>query len=206
MTALHLTPNTEISIKNARLFEEQAFGKVKEVVREAGIDVKTVYRTAENVSQEIIKIANRGKFDLLIVGSSRPLLSQDETGGRARYFFDRAKCDVGLFIDKGFDKICKLLIITESNDESYLYELSKGFNPDCHIDSACLLPLAVPVNKTTIYGIETIKLDQAEDNFSSYDLIISTINCYRNQREAGASWVDGKASILLISQQDKRWA
>ncbi|MBK6964626.1 MAG: cation:proton antiporter [Bacteroidales bacterium] len=204
MTALHLTPNTEISIKNARLFEEQAFGKVKEVVKEAGIDVKTVYRTAENVSQEIIKTANRGKFDLLIVGSSRPLLSQDETGGKARYFFDRAKCDVGLFIDKGFEKVCKLLIITESNEESYLHELAKGFNPECHIDSACMLPLAVPVNKSVSHGVETIRLNEADDNFSSYDLIISTINCYRNQREAGASWVDGKPSILLISQQGKR--
>ncbi len=204
MTALHLTPNTEISIKNARLFEEQAFGKVKEVVKEAGIDVKTVYRTAENVSQEIIKTANRGKFDLLIVGSSRPLLSQDETGGKARYFFDRAKCDVGLFIDKGFEKVCKLLIITESNEESYLHELAKGFNPECLVDSACMLPLAVPVNKSVSHGVETIRLNEADDNFSSYDLIISTINCYRNQREAGASWVDGKPSILLISQQGKR--
>ena len=156
------------------------------------------------MSQEIIKTANRGKYDLLIVGSSRPLLSQDETGGKARYFFDRAKCDVGLFIDKGFDKICKLLIITEFNDESYLYELAKGFNPECLIDSACLLPLAVPVDKTANFGIETIMLNQTTDNFSSYDLIIATISCYRNQREAGASWVDGKASILLISQQDRR--
>jgi Kef-type K+ transport system membrane component KefB len=204
ITALHLTPNTEISIKNARLFEEQAFGKVKEVIRETGIEVKTIYRTAENVSQEIIKTANRGKFDLLIVGSSRPLLSKDETGGKAHYFFDKAKCDVGLFIDKGFEKICNILIITESYEESYLHELARSFNPDCQIDSACMLPIAVPVKEAEMPAIHTILLNQADEKLSSYDLIISTINCYRDQREAGALWVDGKASILLISQKDNR--
>ncbi len=204
MTALHLTPNTEISIKNARMFEEQAFGKVKEVIRETGIEVKTIYRTAENVSQEIIKTANRGKFDLLIVGSSRPLLKQDETGGKARYFFERAKCDVGLFIDRSFEKICHVLIIMESGDENYLLELAKGFNPDCRIDSTCLLPLAVPVKGIEMPAIRDKLQSQAEENFSSYDLIISTIECYRDQREAGASWVEGKVSILLFSKRDKR--
>lgn len=204
ITALHLTPNTEISIKNARLFEEQAFGKVKEVIRDTGIEVKTIYRTAENVSQEIIKTANRGEFDLLIVGSSRPLLRQDETGGKARYFFDKAKCDVGLFIDKGFEKICNILIITESDEESYLHELARGFNPDCQIDSACMLPIAVPVNEAEMPAIHNVLLNQADEKFSSYDLIISSINCYRDQREAGALWVDGKASILLISQKESR--
>lgn len=201
ITALHLTPNTEISIKNARHFEEEAFGKVKEVVKKSGIDVKTIYRTAENVSQEIIKTANRGKFDLLIVGSSRPLLSQDETGGKARYFFDRARCDVGLFIDKGFEKICNVLVISESADESYLHDLARGFNPECKIDTACLLPLAVPLSGN---GGKQIVLQDVEEGFPDYDLIISTIGCYRNQRDAGAAWIDGKPSVLLFSSKDKR--
>lgn len=201
ITAIHLTPNTEISIKNAKLFEEEAFSKVMEVAAETGIDVKTIYRTAENVTQEITKYANQGKFDLLIVGSSRPLLSQDQTGGRARYFFERTKCDVGLFIDRGFEKICRILIITESDEESYLHTLAKGFNPDCQIDSACLTPLAVPVKGVEMPAIQNIMLQQSDENFSSYDLIIATITCFRDQRDAGASWVDGKSSILLIGKK-----
>jgi len=200
ITALHLTPNTEISIKNARMYEEDAFRKVKQVAEVAGIDVKAIYRTAENVSQEITKTANRGKYDLMIVGSSRPLMGQDETGGKARYFFDKVKCDVGLFIDKGFEKICNILVIMETNEESYLQELAGNFNPECRIDLACLLPLAVPVKGGQVPEYKPVMLEHMEGNFSSYDLIISTLNCYRNQREAGASWVDGAPSILLISQ------
>jgi nucleotide-binding universal stress UspA family protein len=200
ITALHLTPNTEISIEDARHYEDEAFHLVREVAADAGIQVKTIYRTTENVSMEIIKAANRGKFDLLLVGSSRPLLSHDETGGKARYFFDKAKCDVGLFIDKGFEKICNILVIMETNEESYLQELAGNFNPECRIDLACLLPLAVPVKGVQIPEYKPVMLENLEGNFSSYDLIISTLNCYRNQREAGATWIDGTTSILLISQ------
>jgi hypothetical protein len=51
-------------------------------------------------------------------------------------------------------------------------------------------------------AIQNIMLQQADENFSSYDLIIATITCFRDQRDAGASWVDGKASILLIGKKD----
>ncbi len=201
ITALHLTPNTEISLKNAKLFEEEAFRKVNEVAAENGIDVKTIYRTAENVSQEIVKTARRGKFDLLIVGSSRPLLSQDETGGKARYFFENARCNVGLFIDKGFVKPEKVLIITESGSEAWLYELAVKFNPLSAIDSACILPPAVPVKGREIKVLREVALHDITDDFSAYDLIISTPDCYRDQRDAGAAWIDGKASVLLLGRK-----
>lgn len=201
ITALHLTPNTEISMKNAKLFEEEAFRKVHEVAAENGIDVKTIYRTAENVSQEIVKTARRGKFDLLIVGSSRPLLSHDETGGKARYFFDNARCNVGLFIDKGFVKPEKVLIITESGSEAWLYELAARFNPQSTIDSACIIPPAVPVKGREIKALREVFLPDITDDFSAYDLIISTPDCYRDQRDAGAAWIDGKASVLLLGRK-----
>ncbi|KAF0201108.1 MAG: sodium/hydrogen [Bacteroidetes bacterium] len=203
ISALHLTPNTEISRENAKRYEEEAFGYVKKVTADQGIEVKTIYRTAENVSLEIIKTANRGKYDLLVVGSSRPLLSQDETGGKARYFFDKAQCDVGLFIGKEQNEIRNILIITESGEESDLYGMAELLNPSFRIDTACLLPPSVPINETAVYKFKQILPDEANQNYSAYDLIISTLDCYRDQRDAGAAWVDGKTSILLMSQRGK---
>lgn len=200
LSALHLTPNTEISIKNARLFEEEAFRHVKKVAAHAGIEVKTIYRTAENVTQEISKTANRGKFDLLVVGSSRPLLSQDETGGKARYFFDKVKCNVGLLIDKGFEEIRSVLIIMESEDDNFMQMLARGFNPQCHVDYTCLLSNNSSDKSAVNTEIRHIRFPETDDNFRNYDLIIATIDCYRNQREVNASWVDGNASLLLISR------
>ena len=204
VTALHLTPNTEISIKNARLFEEQAFGKVKEVASELGIDVRTQYRTAEAVSQEIFKTAHRGNYDLLIVGSSRPLLGNSETGGKARYFFDNVKCDVGLVIDRGFEKIEKVLVILQSEEDRYLLDFTAGLDHQGLIDVICLLPPSVNINHEEP-RIHPIAVAQGiPEDLHSYDLLISTLDCYKDQRQVQASWVDGKTSVLLISQRAKR--
>ena len=169
-----------------------------------GIEVKTMYRTADNVSLEIIKTANRGKYDLLLVGSSRPLLNQDETGGKARYFFDKAQCDVGLFIGKEYKEIRNILIITESGEENGLFNMAEMLNPGFRIDSVCLLPPSVPIKESAVHNFKQILPDEANQNYSEYDLIISTLDCDRDQRDAGADWVDGKTSILLISQAGRQ--
>jgi Kef-type K+ transport system membrane component KefB len=204
VTALHLTPNTEVSIKNARLFEEQAFGKINEVASELGIDVKTHYRTAEAVSQEIARTANRGNYDLLVVGSSRPLLGSDETGGKAKYFFDKVKCDVGLVIDRGFKELGKVLVILENENEQYLSEFTAGLDAQSKVDVMCLLPPSVriqgePGNETRYKGLPGAVLD-----FNAYDLIITSLECYKDQRQLHAGWIDSQASVLLISQYQKR--
>ncbi|MBW6490404.1 MAG: cation:proton antiporter [Lentimicrobium sp.] len=200
ITALHMTPNTDISIKNAKRYEEEAFSEVKKVSKKLGIEVKTIYRTAENVANEIIKTTNRGNYDLLIVGSSRPLLRQDETGGKARYFFENARCNVGLFIDKGFKEIKRILILTESEDENFLFDLSKKFESNCIIETSCLIPESVPVNQSvkSVFN-QNLSVEPWKD-YSENDLIISTLDFYRLQRESGATWIDGKTSILLINR------
>ncbi|KAF0199647.1 MAG: sodium/hydrogen exchanger [Bacteroidetes bacterium] len=204
VTALHLTPNTEISIKNARFFEEQAFGKVREMADKLGIDVKTHYRTAEAVSQEISKTANRGKYDLLVVGSSRPLMGTDETGGKARYFFDRVKCDVGLVIDRGFTDLQKVLVIMENAGDQYLTDFTAGLDGQSRIDVMCLLPPSVSIHQRENTEHPVPVLPGAVQNFDEYDLIVSSLECYREQRQCQAAWIDSKASVLLISQYDKR--
>jgi len=204
LTALHLTPNTEISIKNAKIFEEKAFVKVSEVSSATGLDVKRVYRTAGNVSQEIIKMANRGRFDLLVVGSSRPLLSQDETGGKARYFFDNVHCDVGLFIDRGTAAFQRILLLAESEDEVYLQELAASFGPAVVFETHCLLSPSNTEFEIKKPIFKPFPEFSGSNTTTGYDLIITTLACYKHQREARSGWVDGDASILLISRRQSR--
>lgn len=198
ISALHLTPNTNISIKNARKYEEEAFGKIRQLSAKLGIEVKKMYRTTENVANEIVKTANRGKYDLLIVGSSRPLLSQDKTSGKAKYFFENAGCQVGMFIDKGISKLEKILILSGSTEENQLFELTTRLKTQAAIETLCLLPASVPIKGKDIKN--TTNLVQKID-FESFDLIITTLSCYHQQRETGAEWLDGNTSILLINKR-----
>jgi len=185
VTALHLTPHTEISGDSAMLFEELAFSKIKDIAQSKELDLMTEYRTAEAVSQEITRTANRGKFDLLVVGSSRPLIGSDKTGGKARYFFDKVKSDVALVIDNGFTQLHKVLIIYQDESSgTYLNSLTPLFDQSIETDIEFL------DGKTTI-----------DHDLKQYDLIITGLGCFRSQQRSGASWTYGPASILIFSQR-----
>lgn len=186
ITALHLTPSTNISAESAEEFEEQAFRRIKELARNKDLKVRTEYRTTETVSQEITRTANKGKYNLLVVGSSKPLLSRDKTGGKARYFFENVKSDVALVIDNGFKKINKVLIYCIDMESSeYLQKVSARFGPDIEVDK-------VLIDRNIIQ----------EKDYTQYDLIVSGLECYRTQRQAGAPWTSGPVSIVIFSQYE----
>lgn len=183
ITALHLTPSTNISAESADEFEEQAFRRIREIAGDKGLKVTTEYRTTEIVSQEITRTANKGKYNLLVVGSSKPLLSRDKTGGKARYFFENVKGDVALVIDNGFRKINKVLIYCMDKESSeYLQKISTRFGTDIEVD------------KVFIDGNNVLEKD-----YTQYDLIVSGLECYRGQRQAGAPWTSGPVSIVIFS-------
>ncbi len=186
ITALHLTPHTEISKESAQLFEEQAFSRINEISEAEGLEVKTQYRTTQSVTQEITKTANRGKFNLLVVGSSRPLLGTDKTGGKARYFFEKVKSDIALVIDNGFDEINKVLIICmDDPSREYMYTVASRFNENISTDIECIRDKGTP-----------------ENDYTKYDLIITGVECYRMHRQKNATWTLGPVSIVVFSQYD----
>ncbi|HLN52924.1 MAG TPA: cation:proton antiporter [Lentimicrobium sp.] len=186
VTALHLTPNTEISKESALLFEEQAFRPINEIAREENLDVKTEYRTTQSVSQEITRTANRGKYNLLIVGSSRPLLSSDKTGGKARYFFENVKSDVALVIDNGFKDINRVLIVCmDDPSREYMYTVAARFNEHISTDIECLKDRK-----------------DLEHDYTQYDLIITGLECYRIHRQAATPWTLGPVSIIVFSRYE----
>lgn len=186
ITALHLTPNTEISKESALMFEEQAFSRIKDMIANDGLDIKMEYRTTQAVSQEITRTANRGKYNLLVVGSSRPLLGSDKTGGKARYFFEKVKCDVALVVDNGFSKIDSVLIICmDESSREYMYTVAAKFNNSIHFEIECLKDHK-----------------QLRHKYTEFDLIITGVECYRTQRQAGEQWTISPVSIVIFSQYE----
>lgn len=186
ITALHLTPNTEISKESALLFEEQAFKRIHEIAAEEKLDLKTEYRTTQAVSQEITRTANRGKFNLLVVGSSRPLLSSDKTGGKARYFFENVKCDIALVIDNGFTEINNVLIICmDTPSREYMYTVAARFNEHIKTDIECLK-----------------EKKDLEKDYTQYDLIITGLECYRTHHQLSSPWALGPVSIMVFSRYE----
>lgn len=185
VTALHLTPNTEVSGKDAIMFEKQAFHNINAIAKDRGLEINTDYRTSSAVGQEISRTANRGRFDLLVVGSSRPLIGSDKTGGKARYFFEKAKCDVALIIDNGFKEINRVLIICmDEVTNKDLHQFAMRFKENIEVSTECL---------NDDHQLEL-------NDYTKFDLILTGLECFRVQRASHAPWTIGDTSIMVISR------
>lgn len=74
VTALHVTPSNDVNPIDSDAFEREGF---KPVVREAErleLRLRTDHHVSGDVGAEILRTANNGTYDLLLVGAGKPLL------------------------------------------------------------------------------------------------------------------------------------
>lgn len=71
LTALHVSLGNELNQYNAIEYEQESFAAVKEEAASLSQNVTTLFAPAQDIAGEIIKTANSGKFDLLLLGIGR---------------------------------------------------------------------------------------------------------------------------------------
>ena len=73
ITAIHLTPSTEINNYNLEEFERESFREFKKEANIQNIPVNTIFKPALDIERELIDTANQGDYDLMIVGSGKSI-------------------------------------------------------------------------------------------------------------------------------------
>lgn len=73
ITTLHITPSADINKFNAAEYEKESFKPVKSEANRLGLDIHTLYKASNDVSEEILSSANSGEFNLMIVGAGQSL-------------------------------------------------------------------------------------------------------------------------------------
>jgi hypothetical protein len=74
ITAMHLTPSIDVNPIDSGDFERDSFKPIRREAEQLGRPIETVYKVSGDVSREIVQMANSGGYDLLLVGSGKPLL------------------------------------------------------------------------------------------------------------------------------------
>ena len=176
--ALHLTPNADLSFAETEIFEKEGFEPIKSLADKYHIPLKTHYKASNNVPQEIIQYANRGRFDLMLIGSSRPLFSRDETGGMVQTFFESIDSSVGVLIDKGFTQIKKALMVYHENSDVFLFDLLKNFAETGHNQLHVLskTPLEAAPEPIASKAHFLVQKDYDMASFRDYDILILSRN------------------------------
>lgn len=73
ITALHVTPNTDINQYQLDEYEKESFKLIKAESNKINLPIKAVYKVNNNVSDAILEDANSENFDLLLVGAGQSL-------------------------------------------------------------------------------------------------------------------------------------
>jgi Kef-type K+ transport system membrane component KefB len=75
LTAMHLSPSNEINQYNFAEFENESFRPVKAEAKRLGLKVNLFFKPSQDIEGEIIETANKGNFDLLLIGVGRSVFS-----------------------------------------------------------------------------------------------------------------------------------
>ena len=211
ISALHLTPSTDFSIREAEIFEKEGFEPILSAASELGLKIRTQYKATNDVDREIIQFANKGHFDLMLVGSSRPLFSKDETGGKARYFFEDIKCPVGVMIDKGFTEINQVLLIINNQNDLKLIKLADRLLNDKNkyltildknglVDENYFLSAANESHKSQLKRIHQV--EAKDDFYNQFDLAVISVKYWDKSRNQRNTWLNISPSLLVVNPKD----
>jgi Kef-type K+ transport system membrane component KefB len=210
ITALHLTPSSDISFNEAEIFEQEGFKPILELSKKLDIKIQTKYRATNEVSNEIVSVANEDSYDMLLVGSSKTMFSRDATGGKIKYFFDDCNCSVGVLIDHGFEQISRVLVILHRSTDKFLLKYASKFLANSATVLSIADELKIINNNDTIFNLLKNDSDkkieiQNELNLSDtflnqFDLILVSLESWNKIRTINSDWITNSPSLLIINK------
>lgn len=108
VTALHCrTDDENASVTKA---SAQGAGPLEPLLRAADrSDIEPVHQVSDDVEEDILTAARERSAALILMGWHRPMVPDGEPAGPIRGVFERAECDVAVFLARDFRQIRRVL-------------------------------------------------------------------------------------------------
>ncbi len=155
LTTMHLTPGTDVRSYNIEAYEQESFEPIKEESSRNGRNVNTLFKASEDIEADIASVANKGDYDLLMIGVGksiyhgtllgkilgfstqilRPekLFNTKQTSYAADSALDNRTSSIlmqtdittGVFIDRNFTKADRAIVVMHRNEDGFLLEYAQ---------------------------------------------------------------------------------
>ena len=129
-TALHISPRSDLSPDDARIFEKESFTPIRRVAEKNDLMLNAIYRNTIDIHSELLKTCKTEKPDFLILGSARSVFSADILGGILKRIIIEAPCDVLIFNERNFTVVQSILIVFFGNGDNFLFDYAQMLNHD----------------------------------------------------------------------------
>jgi Kef-type K+ transport system membrane component KefB len=211
ITAFHLTPSADINPKEAKEYERESFIPVKNEAEQLSISIKTLYKATNDIRKEITSVANKGRYNLLLVGGSRSLFTDDVTGGKVKSYLEDTHCQVGVLVDKDFSVADTILMPILDGADFFLISFAERFIQNNHA-KVQLMDVGGFVKNNDVF-LKAIKKINEESNGSislaenttmdseflkQFDLMVISHNHWKSDSKNKAVWLAHAPSVLII--------
>jgi hypothetical protein len=211
ITAFHLTPSADINPKEAREYEQESFRMVRHEADTLGVEVNMLYRATNDINREIINEANHGQYDLLLVGGSQSLFSDDVTGGKVKAMLGETRCHVGVLVDKDFELADRILVFLQDFNDLFVVSFAERFilnnsasvvlfDPNRLIKSNVTFSMVIEkIRRENPGRIEVHESHNLDALFvQSFNLLLISTSGWRDLSKKGTAWLPAASSILIL--------
>jgi Kef-type K+ transport system membrane component KefB len=211
ITAMHLTPSSDINPKDAKEYEQESFRLVKHEAENLGIKVKTVYRASNEINREIIREANKGKYDLLLVGGSQSVFSDDVVGGKVKTFLEETTGQVGVLVDHDFEVADRILVSLQDTRDLFLISFAERFvqnnnarvvlaDPNRLVKTNMIFSMAMDkVNSENAQAIQLHERHTLEQDFIfGFNLVLVSYSGWKTLTRTRQNWLTQTPSVLIL--------
>lgn len=211
LTAFHLTPSSDINPKEAKEYERESFRLVKHEAENLGVKIRTIYRATNDISKEISNEVTKGKYDLLLIGSSHSIFSADVVGGRVKSFLEEARCHVGVLVDRDFEVADRLLVHLQDFNDLFLISFAERFIQNNNAKVTISDPNRL-IKTNTIFSMAVEKVNNENkgsisihDNHSlpldflnTFNLVLVSYSGWRDLTKSRENWLPQSPSVLIL--------
>jgi hypothetical protein len=144
----------------------------------------------------------------MLVGSSKAVFDQEETGGKVKGFLDSINCTVGVLVDKGFTTVDNILVIVDEPEDAEIVNLLGRFLQEQNkkltlVDSIKIMSknLLSEQFRTSIikHQVEIVSSNDFENlKLSNFQMILVSREYWLKAKSLNEPWINVSPSVLVI--------
>jgi Kef-type K+ transport system membrane component KefB len=204
ITALHITPSSELNYHGAIDYEEESFIPIKHTANELNINLETDYKATGMVSEEIHKTLRKGHFNLLLMGGAKNLFSGNVISGKIKNIIDHNPCNTAILLDKDLKKIENVFCLLDGENDSLFKDFCLKVNVNANAKISVFNINQSQLPDLILNDLPSSKFDfiaNAELNkelFENFDLALISIESWKHFASRKASWLSYCPSTCII--------
>ncbi|MDI7191135.1 cation:proton antiporter [Leptospira santarosai] len=209
VTAVHLSPDSNISESHAEKYESSSFTPLKELSKDLNIQLRTIYKTSTNITKDIIRIVDEGDYKLLLLGAARSFFSDDILGGKIRTILNETDCNAGILFSSQLEDVKNIHILFGKEKDLGLLHIAKrlavNYNSKLSIvnlnGSVDRIPSRIKQNLKK-EKVKILTPGNGSSDWKKFDLILCDLDIWENHLEFRVNELPTGGGLLLVRSMD----